>query len=178
MNCHLKRISLLQCIVAHAIFNKQCSVYSIYCAVFHFKHGRRVYIVRCLSIRTDCLVKQELNLFIQAWNWKVWRGKYPPSSLSLALISHLSVGIYHTFLFSFPLRHTRSYPAVRVFGVRLWIWMACFLLWYKKKWLTKMKYTVVTREMHHYAVHVYLYIYSPYMSAHLTRSILLFNAIL
>jgi len=63
MSCCLKRISLLQC-----IFNKQCSVYSIFCAVFHFKHGRSVYTVRCLLIWIDCLVKQELNLFIQARN--------------------------------------------------------------------------------------------------------------
>lgn len=37
---------------------------------------------------------------------------------------------------------------------------------------------LVTREMHHCVRHVYLYIYSPYTSAHLMRSILYFCAIL
>ncbi len=165
-----ERISLLQKLHILCLI-KQCVVYSIYCAVYSWS----------VSVVHVC------RLELTAWLNRSWIGSFRPGiemceevniphppSRSLSSLIYQSGSITLSYFHSLFDTHVRTLQWV-CFGVRLWIWMTCFRCNRKRTELNeRIHCRLVTREMHHCAIHVYLYIYSPYTSAHLMRSILYF----
>ncbi len=157
--------------VAHTMFNKQCVVYSIYCAVYSWSvsvvHVCRLELTAWLNRSWICSFRpgiekcEEVNI------------PHPPS---LSLSSHIyqSGSITLSYFHSLFDTHVRTLQWVCLGFVSEYEWLVFCCNRKRTEQNERIHCRLVTREMHHCAIHVYLYIYSPYTSAHLMRSILYF----